>query len=46
MTMYPQVPAPQPNQSIPQHVLDRLESEWRQMRDSAPQQPRPLPAAE
>ncbi|CAN7643029.1 hypothetical protein [Metarhizobium album] len=26
--------APQP---IPQHVLDRLESEWRQMRDNAPQ---------
>lgn len=24
-------------QTIPQHVLDRLESEWRQVREQAPQ---------
>ena len=24
-------------QTIPQHVLERLESEWRQVRESAPQ---------
>lgn len=46
MMMYPQVPTQQPNQPIPQHVLDRLESEWRQMRDSAPQPAKALPAAE
>ena len=45
MMMNPQAQAPQPKQPIPQHVLDRLESEWRQIRESAPPQPR-LPAAE
>ena len=28
------IKAPQP---IPQHVLDRMESEWRQVREPAPQ---------
>jgi hypothetical protein len=46
MMMHPQVPAPQPTQPIPQHVLDRLESEWRQMRESVPQTAKSLPAAE
>jgi|TARA_R110002020_G_C16281075_1_gene771823 hypothetical protein len=46
MMMHPQIPAPQPTQPIPQHVLDRLESEWRQMRESVPQPAKPLPAAE
>ncbi|MCF6370463.1 MULTISPECIES: hypothetical protein [Rhizobium/Agrobacterium group] len=46
MMMNPQAPAPQPKQQpIPQHVLDRLESEWRQMRENAAPQPR-LQAAE
>ncbi|MCB5202819.1 hypothetical protein LH464_10070 [Neorhizobium sp. T786] len=46
MMMHPQVPAQQPKQlQIPQHVLDRLEDEWRQMRDNAAPQPR-LQAAE
>ncbi|MFN7026422.1 MAG: hypothetical protein ACK4QP_18300 [Pseudorhizobium sp.] len=46
MMMQPQTPAPQPKQQpIPQHVIDRLESEWRQMRESAAPQPR-LAAAE
>ena len=44
MMMHPQAPQPK-QQPIPQHVLDRLESEWRQIRESAPPQPR-LPAAE
>jgi hypothetical protein len=26
-----------PSKSIPQHVVERLESEWKQIRDSAPQ---------
>ncbi len=30
--------APQP---IPQHVLERLESEWRQIRENAPQSAAP-----
>jgi hypothetical protein len=25
-----------PSKPIPQHVLDRLESEWKQIRESAP----------
>jgi hypothetical protein len=46
MMMNRQAPAPQPKQQpIPQHVLDRLESEWRQMRENAAPQPR-LQAAE
>lgn len=47
MMMPPQAMAPQPKpqQQIPQHVLDRLEDEWRQMRDNAAPQPR-LQAAE
>ncbi len=28
-----------PSKQIPQHVLDRIESEWKQMRDSAPAKP-------
>lgn len=28
-----------PSKPIPQHVLDRLESEWKQIRESAPKQP-------
>lgn len=28
-----------PSKPIPQHVLDRLESEWKQIRDSASKQP-------
>ncbi|WP_158001943.1 hypothetical protein [Pseudorhizobium pelagicum] len=46
MMMHPHIPAPQPTQPIPQHVLDRLESEWRQMRESVTQPAKPLPAAE
>ena len=43
MMMHPQAPQPK-QQPIPQHVLDRLESEWRQIRESAPPQPRlPFP---
>lgn len=46
MMMHSPAPASQPKQQpIPQHVLDRLESEWRQMRESAAPQPR-LAAAE
>jgi hypothetical protein len=46
MMMHPQASGQQPKQQpIPQHVLDRLEDEWRQMRDSAAPQPR-LQAAE
>ncbi|WP_311785593.1 hypothetical protein [Ferirhizobium litorale] len=29
-----------PQQTIPQHVLDRMEDEWRQMRSASTQQPR------
>lgn len=44
MMMHQQVPARQPKQQqqeqqIPQHVLDRLEDEWRQMRENAATQP-------
>ena len=43
MMMHQQVPARQPKQQqeqqIPQHVLDRLEDEWRQMRDNAAPEP-------
>lgn len=28
-------------QSIPQHVVERMESEWKQMRDSTPPAPAP-----
>jgi hypothetical protein len=28
-----------PSKSIPQHVVERLESEWKQIRESAPPQP-------
>ncbi len=28
-----------PSKPIPQHVLDRLESEWKQIRESAPKLP-------
>jgi hypothetical protein len=28
-----------PSKPIPQHILDRLESEWKQIRESAPKQP-------
>ncbi len=28
-----------PSKPIPQHVAERLESEWKQIRDSAPPQP-------
>jgi hypothetical protein len=30
------VDTPSAKQPIPQHVLDRLESEWQQMRENAP----------
>ncbi|MGW9231224.1 hypothetical protein ACWGPT_10195 [Pseudorhizobium sp. NPDC055634] len=44
--MHPQAPAQQPKQQpIPQDVLDRLESEWRQMRENAAP-PQRLQAAE
>lgn len=33
------VQAASSKQPIPQHVLDRLESEWKQMRDSSAPQP-------
>lgn len=28
-----------PSKQIPQHVLDRMESEWKQMRENAPSKP-------
>ena len=28
-----------PSNPIPQHVLDRLESEWKQIRETTPRQP-------
>lgn len=31
-----QLPADTTRETIPRHVLDRFESEWRQMRESAP----------
>ncbi len=43
MMMYQQAPTPQPEQQqkpIPAHIIDRLEDEWRQMRENATPQPR------
>ncbi|MGE6743535.1 hypothetical protein ACQKGC_24985 [Allorhizobium pseudoryzae] len=40
MTMQQEAPVSQtataPKQQIPAHLVERLESEWKQMRDSAP----------
>ncbi|MFB9951356.1 hypothetical protein ACFFP0_21115 [Rhizobium puerariae] len=30
-----------PSKSIPQHVVERIESEWKQMRENAAPQPKP-----
>ncbi|WJR67643.1 hypothetical protein QTA58_02440 [Neorhizobium sp. CSC1952] len=38
MTMQKQVQTA-PSKPIPQHVVERMESEWKQMRDSAPPKP-------
>ncbi|WP_256371648.1 hypothetical protein [Neorhizobium sp. SOG26] len=38
MMMQQPLPAA-PSNPIPQHIVERLESEWKQIRESAPQQP-------
>ncbi len=39
ITTMPQPVQATPSKPIPQHVLDRLESEWKQIRESVPALP-------